>query len=272
MAFSQSTGPTTTTTTTTTSPPTLTSSSQLSLPSADLPPPQQQQQQQQPQQQQLQQPPPQHPSALVDSPALRTPLPTGDAALAGLTIPDLTLSNPQNTYNDKQPQSALPTSPPKLNRTSLFALARDKTSSAIAILSEPALRPRGSSGGLYQSGQSNSPLPPHSRNSVLLIDAPANPSAFSSATVSSAASFSQFSHSRSETATTRRLLLETNPPSQAYSNTPTDTPAPVIIAPSANSSKMHQTSSRLLRMTSDDRPFTRVSIVESQTSGYQANI
>ncbi|ESZ95586.1 hypothetical protein SBOR_4023 [Sclerotinia borealis F-4128] len=56
----------------------------------------------------------------------------------------------------------------------------------------------------------------------------------------------------------RQSLLGSNTPSQAYSNTAADTP-PLIHSHhrTINSSKMHQTSSRLLRMTSDDRPFTR---------------
>jgi hypothetical protein len=68
-------------------------------------------------------------------------------------------------------------------------------------------------------------------------------------------------HTKSGTlnsATARQSLLETDPPSQAYSNTATDTPAPIQLPRSDHSNKMHQTSSRLLRMTSDDRPFTRV--------------
>jgi hypothetical protein len=59
-------------------------------------------------------------------------------------------------------------------------------------------------------------------------------------------------------------LLETDPPSQAYSNTATDTPAPITFGSQGNHNKMHQTSSRLLRMTSDDRPFTRVSIMATE--------
>jgi hypothetical protein len=37
--------------------------------------------------------------------------------------------------------------------------------------------------------------------------------------------------------------------------------------PQGNHNKMHQTSSRLLRMTSDDRPFTRVSTIEAELHG-----
>lgn len=52
-------------------------------------------------------------------------------------------------------------------------------------------------------------------------------------------------------------LLLGDPPSQPYSETDPSQPEPTIVSRPDN--KMHQTSSRLLRMTDDDRPFTRVS-------------
>ncbi|KAK3307027.1 regulator of G protein signaling domain-containing protein [Chaetomium strumarium] len=50
-------------------------------------------------------------------------------------------------------------------------------------------------------------------------------------------------------------LLVGNPPSQPYSETDPSLPEPTRLPGLDN--KMHQTSSRLLRMTDDDRPFTR---------------
>jgi hypothetical protein len=47
------------------------------------------------------------------------------------------------------------------------------------------------------------------------------------------------------------------PPSQPYSQTDPGRPPLIKFTPSSAESKMHQTSSRLLRMTDDDRPFTR---------------
>ena len=49
-----------------------------------------------------------------------------------------------------------------------------------------------------------------------------------------------------------------DPPSQPYSETDPTLPQPTHVSRSDN--KMHQTSSRLLRMTDDDRPFTKVSV------------
>jgi hypothetical protein len=49
-----------------------------------------------------------------------------------------------------------------------------------------------------------------------------------------------------------------NPPSRPYSETDASQPAPIKFARS--DPKMHQTSSRLLRMTDDDRPYTRVGL------------
>lgn len=49
-----------------------------------------------------------------------------------------------------------------------------------------------------------------------------------------------------------------NPPSQPYSETDPSRPEPTLVGRLDN--KMHQTSSRLLRMTDDDRPFTKVSL------------
>lgn len=49
-----------------------------------------------------------------------------------------------------------------------------------------------------------------------------------------------------------------DPPSQRYSETDPTRPPPIHLTRQDN--KMHQTSSRLLRMTDDDRPFTKVSI------------
>jgi hypothetical protein len=177
------------------------------------------------------------------------------------------LSRQSNNYRHRQ--STLSISSSKQNRTGLFtlaALARDKTTNAIASFSEPTIRPRPSSSSLYRSAQS-SPTTPSNNTTSLPLSADVTTSGREntepSRTSSSNASVSPSSHSRTETlhsASTRQSLLETNPPSQPYADTAADTPPPITFAPSGNYNKMHQTSSRLLRMTSDDRPFTRVSI------------
>lgn len=52
-------------------------------------------------------------------------------------------------------------------------------------------------------------------------------------------------------------MVQESPYSQPYSETDSSQPPPLILPKLDN--KMHQTSSRLLRMTDDDRPFTKVS-------------
>jgi hypothetical protein len=47
-----------------------------------------------------------------------------------------------------------------------------------------------------------------------------------------------------------------DPPSRPYAEADPNRPLPILLPRFDN--KMHQTSSRLLRMTDDDRPFTRV--------------
>jgi hypothetical protein len=191
-----------------------------------------------------------------------TPAPA-DAPSSGRTPNDI--FNRQ-VNNFKHRQSTLSTSSTKQNRgalSTLAALARDKTSNAIASFSEPSIRTRPSSGSLYRSAQSSPTFPSNNTNSLpRSADLQTSIQDNTSSHNSNSTSPSTLKHTRSETlnsATTTQLLLETDPPSQAYSDTATDTPAPIVLPPPGNYNKMHQTSSRLLRMTSDDRPFTRVS-------------
>ncbi|KAF5874325.1 putative developmental regulator flba protein [Botrytis fragariae] len=171
-----------------------------------------------------------------------------------------------NTTSHKQNRQS--TSSLRQNRSGLFTLAvlaRDKTSNAIASLAEPALRSRPSSGNILDSHlDQNTPLNSiknRSKSAEVLgsnidhTDLSSSPCENSTSTASNTISEDPTS---SHFLGRRQSLLGTNPPSQAYSNTAADTP-PLIHSNhrTTNSSKMHQTSSRLLRMTSDDRPFTR---------------
>jgi len=178
----------------------------------------------------------------------------------------------------KHRQSTLSTSSSKQSRTGLFtlaALARDKTNNAIATLSdrqsifvpEPSVRSRQSSGSLYRTAQSSPTSSPtinshSSSNSKSSQQADSPESSLDPSRTIASSSASTTSNPRIHTASnsnTRQSLLETNPPSQAYSDTAADTPPPISFVPQGkNSNKMHQTSSRLLRMTDDERPFTRV--------------
>jgi hypothetical protein len=168
--------------------------------------------------------------------------------------PGLTSKHRQSTFSLS--------SSTKQNRGGLFtlaALARDKTSSAIASFSEPSIRSQPSSGSLYLSAQNSPTAASQSSRSPGDSQRASHDNSDSSSPNDTPPSI--HSHSRKETLSSnfaRHSLLETNPPSQAYSQTASDTPAPIAFNPSIQHSKMHQTSSRLLRMTNDDRPFTRV--------------
>ncbi|CZR62379.1 related to developmental regulator flbA [Phialocephala subalpina] len=158
--------------------------------------------------------------------------------------------------NSKHRQSTLSTTSSKQNRGGLFnfaALARDKTSSAIASLSEPALRNRQSSGSLYRTAQSSPVTETHNNNNSGGRSADST----GSGRVNSNSPKTGFTPPQPNSHARTDSLLETDPPSQAYQNTASDTPPPIAFAPQTNYNKMHQTSSRLLRMTSDERPFTR---------------
>ncbi|KAH6667694.1 regulator of G protein-like protein [Halenospora varia] len=172
---------------------------------------------------------------------------TADTAVAGACSKD-TLNRQGN--NHKHRQSTLSISSLNQNRTRLFtlvAVVREKTTNAIANLSESSVRSQLPSTSAHRSGQSLPTSASHYSKS-LPKSADAQPSSRDN-TDSSNTAVSSLSHARAETAdlaTSGPLLLQTNPPSRASSNTATDPPAPITF-----------TSSRVLRMTSDGRPFTR---------------
>ncbi|RDL33677.1 RGS-domain-containing protein [Venustampulla echinocandica] len=131
--------------------------------------------------------------------------------------------------------------------------------------SDQSLRHRTSSNSLHLSARS---LPASISNSLLARanNISAGPESIeprealeldSAPSISNPANIASLASAPPKTLSRRRSLLETDPPSQAYSDTAADAPPPIAFIPVANPNKMHQTSSRLLRMTSDERPFTR---------------
>ncbi|KAF5019636.1 hypothetical protein F66182_8340 [Fusarium sp. NRRL 66182] len=131
--------------------------------------------------------------------------------------------------------------------TGLFALAAaafDRTQNAIATISEPSIRPRQSSGAL-------------SRLSLLTTSSPSSepssPDRYHNR-LRSASNQSLCSGTNLDTKLASQPLQANNPPSQPYTSTDPNQPPPIK---SSTANKMHQTSSRLLRMTDDDRPFTK---------------
>lgn len=133
--------------------------------------------------------------------------------------------------------------------TSLFnraTAALDRTQTAFASISEPVVRPRQSNSAL--SRLSLSPAfhhnsEPGSPNTSTGSQSPSN----SSTTTASKTDVKPVTAA----APTADVLL-----TQPYSETDPSLPAPIRLV--GSDKKMHQTSSRLLRMTDDDRPFTRV--------------
>jgi GTPase-activating protein SST2 len=174
----------------------------------------------------------------------------------------------------KHRQSTQSTSSPRASRTGLFtlaALARDKTSSAIANLSDPTLRTRISSSNLsrHSTISSSGDIPQSPSKGEIdcgqeedqIIQSEKAEARRGSGNNSAAQPLTlRPKPSEPSSNNQRKSLLDTNPPSQSYENTETNTPSPVTTAPPGHYNKMHQTSSRLLRMTDDERPFTRVSV------------
>lgn len=130
-----------------------------------------------------------------------------------------------------------------LNRA---AAAFDRTQIAIASFSEPVIRPRQSNSALARL--SLAPASPVTNSEPASPER--NPNLRASSSQSLASSLKVDARQLAHAASAK------DPPSQPYSETDPGHPAPIKLP--APDNKMHQTSSRLLRMTDDDRPFTRV--------------
>jgi len=177
----------------------------------------------------------------------------------------------QATFKNRQSTQST-TSSNKANRTGLFtlaALARDKTSSAIASFTDPTIRTHSSSGNLARQSVSSSSItgpssPKTGRTSTTQDDDIPKQQETLEVPRASTSTLSLTQNTRSQPSRgsspsgQRQSLLDTDPPSQSYDTTDTNTPPPINFVPQSNYNKMHQTSSRLLRMTDDERPFTRV--------------
>ncbi|KAI1762062.1 RGS-domain-containing protein [Hypoxylon sp. FL1150] len=127
----------------------------------------------------------------------------------------------------------------------LFAFAAAAIDKTIANISEPTIRSRPSASAL---GRLSVVLDSSSSdNSSRLRSFSSNSSAPTPTTPFIASPFS-------ETKRSSQLSLR-DPISKPYTETDPTRPPPVLLSGQEN--KMHQTSSRLLRMTDDDRPFTK---------------
>lgn len=172
--------------------------------------------------------------------------PIGSSFHPSPPLPSSTLPRPYS--------SALSGSAHKPQRSSsallnFAAAALDKTQSAFANTLDPVVRPRQSNSALARLSLNTGS--PSSSESVSPIKA----SAGASAVVYKGKTHTTPPSSSFALADPHPL----DPPSQRYSETNPNTLPPLKLP--ATDSKMHQTSSRLLRMTDDDRPFTKVRLL-----------
>ncbi|KAG5976340.1 hypothetical protein E4U55_007407 [Claviceps digitariae] len=158
--------------------------------------------------------------------------------------------------------------------SSLFnraAAAFDRTQSAFAAKSEPVVRSRQSSSALARLSLTSASALNNNHHHHHHHSEPSGPNTttklsgarLAAATNSNSSSSSLGSSSAASSKVDIRVVNPSAPaaagardlPSQRYSETDSSLPAP--IRSTGSDKKMHQTSSRLLRMTDDDRPFTR---------------
>lgn len=166
-----------------------------------------------------------------------------ESSTAGPVVLSINHRPPQQQHLTSPPTGS--TSVPGLSKPGGFfafaASALDKTISGIA---EPRVRPR----------QSLSRLSIFGVDSALLGSGQSSPD--KSDRHRSSSNFSSSSTVIGEGKSLGTASLLKDPPSPPY--TETDPNRPLPIHGSRVDNKMHQTSSRLLRMTDDDRPFTKV--------------
>ncbi|MCJ1276555.1 hypothetical protein MMC21_004361 [Puttea exsequens] len=155
------------------------------------------------------------------------------------------------------------------NRLSIAAIAREKTNAALANLSA-GVRPKPSTASLGQSSSSSSgslskqtssgapsaETTTRQKGYFNISPARADPeSATSPGGVQTPAGEASGQRPGLESLSQDRRRLLDRTPSPAVRNLPS--PPPAESAQQAAQNKMHQTSSRLLRMTDEERPFTR---------------
>jgi hypothetical protein len=194
---------------------------------------------------------------------------------AGNQLSDPTLQPyaPTSTPDDATTTGKFPsTSPPPPNllhgssfsrasRRSLAVIALEKTSNAIANLASLGATPSAS----LRSSASSGSLSKHSHKYSQLANITSSPFDGSVSNERSPQSEepSQTGEAPSKPVLKRRNTVQLVPRPGATSPNPFSEAA--VIARAAN--KMHQTSSRLLRMTEDERPFTKVCAVKKGKKG-----
>lgn len=197
------------------------------------------------------------PSISPNSTAASTPTTLASSPLSSSSpfesAPDsvvLTQSRPQQS-----PVNSARGDPRLQKQGGFFAFAAsaiDRTQSAIATISDQTVRHQRSLSRLSITGDS----------AAHYLSAEPSPDRTSryrpASTLSSASSSNLLSTQPGSKSPSAQSFSAQDPPySRPYSETDPSHPPPILLPRIDN--KMHQTSSRLLRMTDDDRPFTKVS-------------
>lgn len=190
------------------------------------------------------------PTTLASSPLSSSPLdPAPDSVVLTRSRPQL---SPVNSARGD----------PRLQKPGGFfafaASAIDRTQSAIATISDQTVRHQRSLSRLSITGDS----------AAHHLSAEPSPDRISryrpASTLSSASSSNLLSPQPGSKSPISPAFSAQDPPySRPYSETDPSHPPPILLPRIDN--KMHQTSSRLLRMTDDDRPFTKVSYLQSDS-------
>ena len=189
------------------------------------------------------------------------------SSITSSTHPSPATSSTNSSRQGSQPPTATGAPHSRQHRLSLATLARDKTSSAFANLasrSNPAI----------PSLHTSSSISNLSEKRTAASTAACGSGAFPSLEVQRSPPRAQDSSARADplrqSESTQRsggggapIGVDQRPPhhqSQSSSRNPAFSPGHT---PQGSFNKMHQTSSRLLRMTDEERPFTRVSILST---------
>lgn len=196
-----------------------------------------------------------------------------------LTVSAASLSSSNSSHTGEQPDTGLPTDEPQL-RFDLEALsavseasattkptAARSTSRRLTFTRFPLLR----KGSRELTRVTSADLRAHFRGSSISAAAP--PSRAESPFLSTGAPrSSRISLARGRTeqhafdlASAREPSVPASLRSGSGEEEPGNISEPTSLQQAAQAGKMHQTSSRLLRMTDDERPYTRVSVSESFT-------
>ncbi|KAK2589573.1 hypothetical protein QQS21_012751 [Conoideocrella luteorostrata] len=181
-----------------------------------------------------------------NAPLLKNFASTPRSSTSDRSLADLTSLPASHHQRHSSSPSASSISKSQRSNTSLFnraAAVLDRTQNAFASISEPAIRSRQSSSALARLSLASTSVPNSEPSS------PSKTAGFKNSTTHAPPSTASRAETKVVNPTAHQLV------SQPYSDTDPSLPPPVRLL--GLDKKMHQTSSRLLRMTDDDRPFTR---------------